>query len=67
VEVWFEPAATGTRVTVEHRGFGKLPADHVARHGRVGPAFARMWGDWWGDLLREMRLLAMHEGELSDR
>jgi uncharacterized protein YndB with AHSA1/START domain len=58
VEVLFEPAPSGTRVTVEHRGFGKLPIDHVARHGLAGEAFARMYGGWWGALLLELRLLA---------
>ena len=36
VEVRFEPIAGGTRVTLEHRGFDRLPApeaEHVRRYG----------------------------------
>jgi uncharacterized protein YndB with AHSA1/START domain len=58
VEVRFEPSASGTRVTVEHRGWGALRADHPARHGNVGPAFSRMIGLWWGDLATALRVYA---------
>jgi hypothetical protein len=55
VEVRFEPAAGATRVTLEHRGWDRLPADHPARHGFTGLAFADMIGLWWADLLVAMR------------
>jgi uncharacterized protein YndB with AHSA1/START domain len=51
VEVRFEAVSSGTRVSVEHRGWDSLPADHPARHGLSGPAFADMMGAWWADLL----------------
>jgi hypothetical protein len=54
VEVRFEAAAGGTRVTLEHRGFDALPPDHGTRHGLgVGPAFARMMRDFWSERLAE--------------
>ena len=55
VSVRFEPARGGTRVTVRHSGWGALPEGHPARHGLVGPAFSRMIGLWWGDLLTAFR------------
>jgi uncharacterized protein YndB with AHSA1/START domain len=51
VEVRFEAVPSGTRVSVEHRGWDALPADHAARHGLAGDAFAGMMGVWWADLL----------------
>ncbi len=33
VEVRFEPPGAETRVTVEHSGWDRVPAEHVARHG----------------------------------
>jgi hypothetical protein len=58
VEVRFERVAAGTRVTLEHRGWEALRADHPARHGLTGPAFASMVGLWWGDLLTTLRARA---------
>ncbi len=55
VEVAFEPAPNGTRVTVRHRGWSALAEDHPARHGLVGPAFSRMIGLWWGELMTSFR------------
>ena len=55
VEVRFEPVAQGTRVTVEHRGWDRLPADSPVWHGLSGPAFTNMMGVWWGDLLVALR------------
>ena len=51
VEVHFESIAQGTRVTVVHRGWDSLPADHPARHGLSGRAFVSMLGLWWAELL----------------
>jgi uncharacterized protein YndB with AHSA1/START domain len=51
VEVRFESIERGTRVTVEHRGWDKLPKDHAVWHGLEGPAFHSMMGIWWADLL----------------
>jgi uncharacterized protein YndB with AHSA1/START domain len=55
VEVLFEPTNTGTRVTVQHRGWSALRPDHPARHGLEGAAFSRMMGVWWGDLMTALR------------
>jgi uncharacterized protein YndB with AHSA1/START domain len=58
VEVSFESAASGTLVTVVHRGWDGIPADHPVRHGlTVGP-FLRMMGLWWGEQLSALRALA---------
>ncbi|HVO49387.1 MAG TPA: SRPBCC domain-containing protein [Thermoanaerobaculia bacterium] len=55
VTVRFVPRGDGTLVTVHHAGWSALPADHPARHGLQGAAFARMIGLWWGDLLTALR------------
>ena len=55
VEVQFEAQGEGTRVTVRHRGFSALPADHPVRHGLEGSAFSRMIGLWWGGLMTSLR------------
>ncbi len=55
VEVAFQPQGDGTRVTVTHRGWSALPADHPARHGNTGAAMSRMIGLWWGELLTALR------------
>jgi uncharacterized protein YndB with AHSA1/START domain len=55
VEVLFEPTHTGTRVTVQHRGWSALRPGHPARHGLDGAAFSRMMGLWWGDLMTALR------------
>ncbi len=51
VEVRFEAVERGTRVTVEHRGWDRVPLEDPARHGLDSPAFASMMGTWWADLL----------------
>jgi len=55
VEVLFEPANSGTRVTVTHRGFASLRPDHPVRHGQAVEAFIRSMGMWWGDLATSLR------------
>lgn len=52
VEVRFDPAGSGTRVTVTHSGFASLRPDHPVRHGKSGADLARELGLWWGDLMR---------------
>jgi hypothetical protein len=51
VEVLFESAEQGTRVTVEHRGWDTLPSEHPARHGMDDGSFQDMMAIWWADLL----------------
>jgi uncharacterized protein YndB with AHSA1/START domain len=58
VEVHFKATASGTLVTVTHRGWAALRADHPARHGLQGAAFARMIGLWWGDQMTSLREFA---------
>jgi uncharacterized protein YndB with AHSA1/START domain len=55
VEVRFEPSPSGTLVTVCHRGWSKLRADHPVRHGEDAPAFLRSMGRWWGALMTSLR------------
>lgn len=49
VEILFEPTETGTRVTLEHRGWEILRPGHPARHGLTGNAFRMMRSGWWAD------------------
>lgn len=59
VEVLFVPTASGgTQVSVEHRGWAAVRADHPVRHGQAVPAFIRGMGMWWGDLLTSLRLFS---------
>ena len=55
LEVLFTPARGGTEVTVHHRGWAALRADHPARHGQQGAEFVRTMRLWWADLLTAMR------------
>ena len=56
VDVRFEPAGSGrTRLTLEHRGWESLSADHPARRGWTGQAFTDLIGLFWADLLVAMR------------
>lgn len=55
VEVRFEPAASGTLVTVTHRGWSRLRADHPVRHGQDSPTFIGAMSRWWGSLLSALR------------
>jgi uncharacterized protein YndB with AHSA1/START domain len=63
VEVRFEPASGGTRVTLEHRGWDRVPVEHASRHGYgTSGAFVSMIGLWWGDLLASLRVHAKGKG-----
>ncbi|HLE71205.1 MAG TPA: SRPBCC domain-containing protein [Vicinamibacteria bacterium] len=55
VEVRFERADGGTRVTLEHRGWDSIPAGHPVRHGWTGEAFSSLIGLRWADLLVSLR------------
>jgi uncharacterized protein YndB with AHSA1/START domain len=55
VEVVFEPTASGTLVTVTHRGWSRIRPDHPVRHGEDVPGFLRTMGLWWGDLVTSLR------------
>lgn len=58
VEVLFAAAGSGTLVTVIHRGWSSIRADHPARHGMEVEAFVRMIGMWWGELATALRVHA---------
>lgn len=53
VEVRFEPVGEETRVSVEHRGFDKVP-EGAARHGFPDQALLMRLGEWWQDLLASL-------------
>jgi uncharacterized protein YndB with AHSA1/START domain len=55
VEVRFEAVGEETRVSVEHRGFDRVPADSAARHGFPDQALLLRLGEWWRDLLDALR------------
>lgn len=55
VEVRFEAMGGETRVTVEHRGWDSVPAEHVARHRFANTLFLRRHGEWWQALLHRMK------------
>ena len=52
---------TQTRVTVEHRGWDSVPADHVARHHFPDAMFLRRHGEWWGALLTALQRERSHD------
>lgn len=55
VEVRFEAVGEETRVSVEHRGFDRVPADSVARHGFPDQLLLMRLAEWWRDLLESYR------------
>ena len=55
VDVCFQPTQSGTLVTVRHRGWSRIRADHPARHGQDTSAFLRGLGMWWADLMSSLR------------
>ncbi|HEX7036809.1 MAG TPA: SRPBCC family protein [Pseudomonadales bacterium] len=52
VEVRFDAAGSAsTRVSVEHRGFTRVPPESKARHGFPDSALQMRLAEWWRDLL----------------
>lgn len=51
VEVTFEAVGEETRVSVEHRGFDRVPAGSAARHGFPDQALLMRLAEWWRVLL----------------
>jgi uncharacterized protein YndB with AHSA1/START domain len=66
VEVVFEPSASGTLVSVCHRGWNAIRPDHPVRHGEASADFLRSMGMWWGDLLTSLRLRADLSAEVIE-
>lgn len=54
VEVRFEAAGGETRVTVEHRGFDRVPAGSAARHGFPDQALLMRLAEWWRAHLKSL-------------
>jgi hypothetical protein len=53
-------------VSVTHRGWSNLPADHPARHGLEGADFYRMIGLWWGEQMTSLREQALARASARD-
>ena len=51
ITLWEPPS----RVTVTHRGWSRIRADHPVRHNLDMPSFIGMIGLWWGDLMTSLR------------
>jgi uncharacterized protein YndB with AHSA1/START domain len=47
VEVWFEAVGDETRVSVEHRGFDKVPAESAARHRFPDQVLLTRLAEFW--------------------
>lgn len=54
VEVRFESVGEETRVSIEHRGFDRVPADSAARHGFPDRALLMRLAEWWRDQLQSL-------------
>ena len=65
VDVRFETIDGGTRVSVEHRGWDTLRADHPARHGRVGREYEYMKAQLWAENLTALRLRFLQPREAT--
>ena len=65
VEVLFKARGAGTEVTVVHRGWAAIRADHPVRHGQATEAFIRGMGLWWGDQLTLLRQRCAGGGPMS--
>jgi uncharacterized protein YndB with AHSA1/START domain len=52
VEVRFEAVGEETRVSVEHRGFDRVPAGSAARHGFPDPVLLARLAEFWRDQIR---------------
>lgn len=58
VEVRFEAVGEETRVSVEHRGFDRVPAESAARHGFPDQALLTLLAEFWQAQLASLRNLA---------
>lgn len=50
-----------TRVTVEHFGWDRVPAEHAARHGFPLATFQLRYAEWWRTLLHAVHDAARYE------
>lgn len=58
VEVRFEAVGEETRVSIEHRGFDRVPAESAARHGFPDRALLTRLAEFWQAQLASLRDLA---------
>jgi uncharacterized protein YndB with AHSA1/START domain len=58
VEVRFAAVGEETRISVEHRGFDRVPADSVARHGFPDQLLLLRLGEWWQAQLASVKAVA---------
>lgn len=62
VEVTFERAighsGEGTLVTLEHRGWSRVRADHPVRHQQAASEFMAGHARWWADLGASLQMVA---------
>ena len=58
VEVQFKAIDTGTRASIEHRGWQHIPADHPARHQTKDWDFIFLWGGMWRDHLQALQTIS---------
>lgn len=54
VEARFEPVGEETRVSIEHRGFTRVPAESAARHRFPDQALQMRLAEWWRALLASL-------------
>ena len=54
LHVTFAAVGAETRVVVEHHGWDRIPADHVARHGFPLHATQQRFAEWWQELLARL-------------
>jgi uncharacterized protein YndB with AHSA1/START domain len=58
VEVGFQAVGEETRVSVEHRGFDRVPADNVARHSFSDQVLLTRLAEYWQAQLAALERLA---------
>jgi uncharacterized protein YndB with AHSA1/START domain len=66
VEVLFTARGNKTLVSLAHRGFSALRADHPVRHGQDGPGTIRSFGFWWRDQFASLLDMLPEPGALDD-
>ena len=54
LEVRFEPVGEETRITVEHRGWDRVPGENAARHGFPLTIFLQHEAAWWRAQLQSL-------------
>ena len=53
-----EPLGDEMRISIEHRGWDRIPRRHAARHGFGLLLFQRRQGEHWRALLASLKALA---------